>query len=185
MKNRTWIAAALLLAGCAAADRRPEGSDTTGPYINLNKYVFDTTVGKEIDFSYITGYDDVDGLVPVTVLGTIDYDTPGEYYPVLSAVDYSNNETLVGIVVNVKEETGADPSPEPETPPQEEEEPGCTAAGALRSDVPCGAVVPETAAEYEMLYPGRDGKERCGEGCEEVLTNDGSFWGYGKRKEDQ
>ena len=184
MRRKAWIIAAVLLSGCTTADRTPAGSDTTGPYINLNKYVFDTTVGNEIDFSYITGYDDVDGLVPVTVLGQIDYNTPGEYYPVLSAVDYSNNETLVGIVVNVREEMHTDVTPEPEVIPHEEEAAGCDNDHALRPDLPCSVVVPETAEGYEMLYYGTDGLERCGEACEAVYRNDGTFWGYGRKKED-
>ena len=188
MKRLITVVCAVLLAGCAEREGTPSGRDTTGPFINISKYVFDTTVGNEIDFSYITGYDDVDGLVPVQVLGTIDYSKPGEYYPVLSAVDYSNNETLVGIVVIVHEEDGTQTVPEPEQKPEIPQETGCTAPGALREDIPCGVVPPETAQVYDMLFPGEGGEERCeaweAGSCEAVYTNDGSFWGYGLIKEE-
>ena len=188
MKKLLFVACAVLLAGCAQREGVPSGGDTTGPFINISKYVFDTTVGNEIDFSYITGYDDVDGLVPVQVLGTIDYSKPGEYYPVLSAVDYSNNETLVGIVVIVHEDDGTQTAPEPEQKPEVPEETGCAVPGAQREDIPCGAVVPETAQAYSILFPGEGGKERCeareSGACEAVYTNDGSFWGYGLKAEE-
>ncbi len=186
MKRRLLAAVILLTAGCGAVRDDVQDGDTTGPYINLNKYVFETGIGEKIDFSYITGYDDVDGLVPVTVSGIIDYDEPGEYYPVLSAVDYSGNETLVGIVVIVREDMRPEGGSEPAETPEIPEETECLKAGAKDESLPCGVVLPAEAEEYSMLYAGEGGRERCEaaeEGsCEVLYTNDGTFWGYGLKK---
>ena len=67
--------------------QKPE--DTMAPYINLTQYEFYTEVGKPIDFSYVGGYDDIDGMLPTRVRGYVDYTTPGDYYPSIVCTDSS------------------------------------------------------------------------------------------------
>ena len=68
MRKSYLLLCTILLAGCNHT-RISNTNDITGPYINLIKYEFTTVVGKEIDFSNISAYDDVDGLMSVSIKG--------------------------------------------------------------------------------------------------------------------
>ena len=185
-----WVS--VLLSGCALVTHPNTSYDTDPPFINLMQYEFETAVNEPIDFSNITGYDDVDGLLRVNVVGTIDYTTPGEYYPVLVCVDTSGNETDIGIIVKVLQEVqipepagseGNTEVPEPEPTPST-----CDSADARDPDRPCRIVLSEDLEFYETLYIGEKGQVSCVKteafqsgiaACEPVFMNDGSFWGYG------
>ena len=182
MKNVIVVILSFLLCGCV--DNNIRKNDDTGPYINLSQYEFTTQVGKEIDFSNITAYDDVDGLIPVIVRGNVNYNKPGEYYLTLTAVDYSNNQTDVGIVVYVTEEEYIQ---EENLPVIKEEEISCP--NGKDPSLGCDIVLHEDIKDYEMLFSGEEGKEHCENKvvedkttCEVIYTNDQSFWGYGLRK---
>ena len=176
MKKILVLLSLCLLGGCVEGINQKD--DRSGPYINLNQYEFTTQVGEEIDFSNVTAYDDVDGLIPVVVRGNVNYDKPGEYYLTLTAVDYSNNQTDVGIVVNVVEkEYVKEEIKEPEVI----ESFGCP--NGKNPAVGCDIVLHNDVKDYDTLYYGKDGKERCesreGGKCEVIYTNDHTFWGYG------
>lgn len=184
MKKILALLCALSLIGCR--DALSGRNDTTGPYINLTQYEFTTTVGHEIDFSNITAYDDVDGVIPVIVRGKVDYNTPGEYYLTLIAVDYSNNQTDVGITVYV---TDAEYVEEVEETPTADEpkEKGCPTGKNKLLD--CETVLHKDVSKYETIYYGEEGKQRCEDRvvemystCEVIYRNDNQVWGYGYRK---
>ena len=183
----------VLLMGCSVLTHSSTSYDTDGPYINITQYEFETTVNNPIDFSNITGYDDVDGLLRVNVVGNIDYTKPGEYYPVLICVDTSGNETEAGIIVKVLEENqlppditppeNPDPQPDPEPTPST-----CDSEDARDPGRPCKVVLSEDLEFYETLYIGETGEASCMKteaynngtaSCEPLFTNDGTFWGYG------
>lgn len=195
-KHIMLISLCCLLTGCYNGLRigiKPvDTGDTVPPYINLNTYEFVTAVGVPIDFSNITAYDDVDGLMPVEVRGRIDYSKPGEYYPALCSQDTSGNKVEVEIYVVVVE--ALEPTADTETQqPEVPVETGCSVAGAKRSDLPCDTVVPEDLEGYDKLFYGQEGLEMCLDGkteededvpaCEVIRTNSGSFWGYGRKRE--
>ncbi len=59
----------LVLSGCEGSLMKPAddfvvSDDKFGPYINIRMFEYTTTVGNPVDFSNVTGYDDVDGLMP-------------------------------------------------------------------------------------------------------------------------
>ncbi len=183
-------AALLLLTGCEGIlSSDPENAvnydDRYGPYINIRMFEYTTTVGNPVDFSNVTGYDDVDGLMPVDVTGDISYDVPGDYTLVLSCSDTSGNETTVDVIVHVVETY--QPSETPDTSQQEPQaaETGCKAYNAKDPERGCGDVMEEDAEKYDLLYQGEEWHQICINAagdkgvCEAVHTNDGSFWGYG------
>ncbi|MBR2669256.1 MAG: hypothetical protein IKE36_05610 [Solobacterium sp.] len=189
IKTAAVMMVSLVLSGCAIHNL-DNTFDETGPFINLEKYEFETTIGQKIDFSNITGYDDVDGLMPVYVVGDINYDQAGEYYPVLSCTDTSENETTVGIIVKVlpASEIPVDPSTDTETQEYVPVPSTCDKEDAEDLAYPCNVVLPSHLEEYLTIYPGESGKQSCektvlyqsGEGtCKVILANDGTFWGYG------
>ena len=191
MRKSYLLLCTILLAGCNHT-RISNANDITGPYINLTKYEFTTVVGKEIDFSNISAYDDVDGLMSVSIKGYINYDEAGEYYPILYSIDTSGNETDVPITVYVKDseyvelEDTKDDSLEEESKVVIE---NCTKEDT-DSNYPCLVVLPDVAKQYEKLYQGKKGKEYCEkdmreeDSCEVVVTNDETFWGYGLKEEE-
>ena len=155
----TLLICTILLAGCASSDSTAVSTsdDTNGPYINMVQYEFTTTVSNPIDFSNISGYDDVDGLLPTSVRGYVNYEQPGDYYPSIVCTDLSGNEP---------ESTSC---PEGKDP-----------------DQPCSIVLSEDLSSYQTIYEGESGYDAClnaayGDetACEIITANDGSFWGYG------
>ena len=163
--------------------QKPE--DTRAPYINLTQYEFYTEVGKPIDFSYVGGYDDIDGMLPTRVRGYVDYTTPGDYYPSIVCTDLSNNESEAIITIHVVEEGGLPVQQNTATP----EPTPSTCEKGTDPEQPCSVVLKETAAQYKTLYYGEEGEEFCEEdsgdeeySCEVVYRNDGTFWGYGLKK---
>jgi hypothetical protein len=196
------VLCAAVLAGCSSSGvsfvkpKPTEKTDTGAPYINISQYVYETPVGHPIDFSNITGYDDVDGLMPVSVEGYIDYGKPGEYYPKLVCTDTSGNESEVAITVDVVEEVYSSEPPAAVTDFNSTPAPtasSCDAAGAKDSGLPCTVLVPADIAAYETIYKGEEGLTACQaaaaqesaetpgavKSCEQLSCNDGSFWGYG------
>lgn len=180
-----------LFSGATATPK----TDTTGPYINLSQYVFTTQIGEPINFSNVTGYDDVDGMMPVTLSGYVNYSKVGEYYPSLICTDTSGNMTSVTITVTVTDKAEPTESPPEETakalPTPTSET--CESDSAEDSNYPCKAVVPADLEEYETVYSGRSAEADCQQAlidlgedtqavCELILRNDGSSWGYGLRK---
>ena len=188
-KSYLLFCSMLLLVGCDSAEIS-NTHDVNGPYINLSKYEFTTIIGKTIDFSNISAYDDVDGLMPVFIKGYINYEEAGEYYPILYSVDTSGNETDVPITVYVKDseyvelEDTEDDSIIEESKVIEE---NCTKEGS-NPNYPCLVVLPDEAKQYEIVYQGEKGKEYCEakkseeDSCEMIFTNDKTFWGYGLKK---
>lgn len=174
MKKLLCLLSICLLGSCGLNQK----SDTNGPYINLTQYEFTTPVGEEIDFSNVTAYDDVDGLIPVIIRGNVNYNKPGEYYLTLTAVDYSNNQTDVGIVVYVVEKEYVTTNVEE---PKVTEPTGCP--NGKNPAVGCDVVLHNDVKDYDTLYYGSESKERCesreGGKCEVIYTNDQTFWGYG------
>lgn len=189
----------IVLAGCSNKIS-VTSNDETGPYINLSKYEFETSIGNSIDFSNISAYDDVDGLMPVFVKGYINYNLVGEYYPTLYSIDTSGNETDIIVTVRVLDTEYVEVSDTTADDNEELiEEETCTKEGT-DNNYACDVVLPSVASNYTMLYLGEEGKERCEKnivikdedetsekqsvvGCEIIYTNDGSFWGYGLKKE--
>lgn len=175
-----------VLTGCAGVlpdSAQPE--DKQGPYINLTTYEFHTTVGQPIDFSNISAYDDVDGMLPVYVIDDADYRKAGEYYPVFTARDTTGNVTEVPVTVYVEEAVYVEPEPAVTAAP-EAEDTGCEAENAADPDKPCSMVSDTDAAEYRKLFYGYGAEQRCrteaakiNGSCYAVNTNDGSLWGYG------
>lgn len=161
--------------------------DTFGPYINIRMFEYTTVVGQPVDFSNVTGYDDVDGLMPVEVEGNINYDVPGDYMLTIRCSDTSGNESTANVTVHVIEVYAPENISVPEVTPEpvQETETGCSAWNAADPDLPCSAVPDETAMKYDLLYQGEDWHQICinaaatDGACEVVETNDGSFWGYG------
>jgi len=181
------------LCACSQAEsavEETEQTDFSAPYINITQYYYTTTVGKPIDFSYISGYDDVDGLLPTTVRGYINYDEPGEYYPSIVCTDLSGNEASAVITVHVVESSevptvvSATPTPAP-TPST------CDSPDAIDANSPCKVVISETLEGYRTIYQGEEGRDACEAEvtrthsgiCEEITTNDGSFWGCGYKED--
>ena len=170
-----------------------EIDDDIPPYIYVNTYEFTTTLGKPIDFSNITAYDDVDGLCSVQVVGTINYNKAGEYYPTLVARDTSGNVTEVEIyvvVLDVVDQTEEPATASPETAPETEVETGCP--GGKDPEMPCDYVVPQDLEGWQKFYYGKEGLDQCTEAndpeiyaCEAIYTNDGTFWGYGLKKREE
>ena len=175
------LALFLCLSGCKEEEAAGHNTDTENPYINMTQYEFYTEVNHPIDFSYIGGYDDVDGMLATRLKGYVDYTTPGDYYPYIACTDLSGNESTQIITIHVVEEGSlpsqssiATPEPTPSTCEKGENE-----------NLPCSVVLPETIAQYEVVYYGEEGKELCEaaypeeDACEVIRRNDGSFWGYG------
>ena len=168
-----------------------EVNDEYPPYININKYEYITTIGKPVDFSNITAYDDIDGVCQVEMQGYVNYNKAGEYYPVLIARDTSENKTSVTVTVIV-----LDHIEEPEVTDggvsEEEtivEETTCDKANAKDKNYPCSVVIPSEASLYSVLFMGNDANEKCVGSeeepytCQAVYTNDNTLWGYGRVKE--
>lgn len=208
-KKALIILNVMLLAGCGSqsAFLQPSAtpkSDTGAPFINVSQYTYETTVNHPINFSNITGYDDVDGLMKVSVEGYIDYSKPGEYYLTLTCTDTSENEAEVPITVDVLEETYASENPAPvqdfnATPAPTAST--CDDANAKDRNSPCSVLLDADAQAYETLYLGEEGKQAClaaadavnGQAadpaavkvCEPLNRNDGTFWGYGLKTANQ
>ena len=179
-----------MLAGCSStASSSITGSgDISAPYINIKNYEYTTTVNTPIDFSNITGYDDVDGLLNTEVEGYINYSKAGDYYPVITCIDLSGNESKIGITVHVLDSMDATALPTPESSaPPEISSAGCTISSARSADYPCDAVLPADTDRFQTLYEGAEGKDKCeaaaadknSGSCSVIYRNDGSFWGYG------
>ncbi len=179
-----------MLAGCSSTvSSGASGSgDTSAPYINIKNYEYTTAVNMPIDFSNITGYDDVDGLLNTEVEGYINYSKPGDYYPTITCTDFSGNESSVGITVHVLDSMDATALPTPEaSAPADNEVMGCSIPSAKSADYPCDAVLPADSDRFQTLYEGTEGKEKCEAAaadknsgtCSVIYRNDGSFWGYG------
>lgn len=181
----TLLICTILLAGCASSDSTAVSTsdDTNGPYINMVQYEFTTTVGNPIDFSNISGYDDVDGLLPTSVRGYVNYEQPGDYYPSIVCTDLSGNETAIPITVHVLNtpapvpSASAEPSPSPES---------TSCPEGKDPDQPCSIVLSEDLSSYQTIYEGESGYDAClnaayGDetACKIITANDGSFWGYG------
>ncbi len=203
-KRITALLLAVLLAGCSNStlfdkQKAVQSDDVTGPYINLSTYVFSTVKGKPIDFSNITGYDDVDGMMPVSLSGYVNYSKAGEYYPSLVCTDTSGNTTSQVITITVLEENAPTPptdaketaAPAAETPEPET----CEEAGAEDKNYACSTVLPSAIESYIVIYESEAGREACemqaeiqnedgGEAvCETIVRNNGQFWGYGLKDE--
>lgn len=192
MKNKWFIGTLLFCVGCSNGlgfgVNPVEIDDEYPPYISLGTYEFQTVVGQPIDFSNINAYDDVDGLVKVEVEGDIDYNTPGEYYPSLISRDTSGNTTEITITVTVKETLETTPDIEQVEEEVIEVETSCANSKAQNPEAPCDVVLSEQIEEDIELYYGSKGKDLCEERLEEneechvIVRNDGSYWGYGKRR---
>ena len=203
-KRITALLLAALLAGCTDSplfnkQKAVQSNDATGPYINLSTYVFSTVVGKPIDFSNITGYDDVDGMMPVSLSGYVNYSQAGEYYPSLVCTDTSGNTTSQVITITVLEENVPTPpsdAQETEAPVLAAPEPQtCEEAGAEDKNYACSTVLPSAIIDYIAIYESEEGKEACemqaevqnedgGQAvCETIVRNNGQFWGYGLKDE--
>ncbi len=192
MKKILILISAILLYACSTS-QISSSNDVTGPYINLTQYEFFTVVGKPIDFSNVSAYDDVDGLMDVSVKGYVNYDEAGEYYPILYSIDTSGNETDVPVTVYVKDSEYVEIEESQENTIVSEEEiekENCTKEDT-NSDYPCDVVLNEDASEYIELFDGKSGEERCNAkaseeaSCEIVYTNDHTFWGYGLKKTEE
>ncbi len=192
MKKILILISAILLYACSTS-QISSSNDVTGPYINLTQYEFFTVVGKPIDFSNVSAYDDVDGLMDVSVKGYVNYDEAGEYYTILYSIDTSGNETDVPVTVYVKDSEYVEIEESQENTIVSEEEiekENCTKEGS-NSDYPCDVVLNEDASEYIELFDGKSGEERCNAkaseeaSCEIVYTNDHTFWGYGLKKTEE
>lgn len=192
MKKLLILISAIMLYACST-NQISSSNDVTGPYINLTQYEFVTVVGKPIDFSNISAYDDVDGLMDVSVKGYVNYDEAGEYYPILYSIDTSGNETDVAVTVYVKDSEYVELEEAQENILVDEEtieKENCTKEGT-NTDYPCDVVINEEIQDYKELFDGESGKERCeakateDESCEIVYTNDHSFWGYGLKKTEE
>ncbi|MBP3891887.1 MAG: hypothetical protein J6D29_06920 [Solobacterium sp.] len=186
MKKLLVVISMMLLMGCANSTLLNRANDEKPPYISLSNDVFQTVVGKPINFSNITAYDDVDGLLAVMVSGYINYNEAGTYYPELKTADSSGNEVSVPITVIVRRSDYVVP---PSGLYQYHEEEPCQVQGTKDPSLPCEAVLQEDIDSYLLLYPGESGKERCeaqrneGYACEVIYSNDGLLWGYGLKEE--
>jgi hypothetical protein len=180
---------AATLAGCSGSTDSGviTSNDANPPYINIKNYEYTTTIGKPIDFSNITGYDDVDGLLATEVKGFINYDSAGDYYPSITCTDLSGNESSVAITVHVVAAVDpTPPQPPQETPGASAQATGCTATNAQDPSLACD-VVPSSALQgYQTIYQGEEGKAKCeasaaanSGSCTVILQNDGQVWGYG------
>lgn len=176
-----------LFSACKTTDSSDTvSSDIYAPYINISQYYFTTIKGQTIDFSNISGYDDVDGLLPVEVSGYIDYSTPGLYYPTITCTDLSGNTSKVIVTVEVLEELPEETKTE-ETDTPTEESTTCEQTNAKDPSQACDVVLDEDIEEFEELYPLEEGEEAClndlseEQACTAIYTNDGTLWGYGRK----
>lgn len=192
MKKILLLINVILLSACSTSSIG-SSNDVTGPYINLSQYEFVTVVGKPIDFSNVSAYDDVDGLMSVSVKGYVNYDEAGEYYPILYSIDTSGNETDVPVTVYVRDAEYVEIEEAQENIVVDDEtieKANCTKEGS-NTDYPCEVVLPTEANNYIQLFDGETGKERCeeiaseNESCEVVYKNDHTFWGYGLKENDE
>jgi len=180
----------IALAGCGKStdSKVITANDPNPPYINIKNYEYTTTIGKPIDFSNITGYDDVDGLLSTSVKGYIDYSQAGDYYPSISCTDLSGNEADVAITVHVV----AAVDPTPGQPPQQTvgaadaQSAGCAETGAADPSLACDVVPSSVIQDYQTIYEGEEGKAKCeaaaqaaNGSCTAIMQNDGRLWGYG------
>lgn len=191
MKNKLLIISLFLLGGCTnglqIGTHIVVTEDEVPPYINMSTSELYTLVNHPIDFSYVTAYDDVDGIVKVYIDGTIDYSKPGEYHLTFISSDTSGNESHreITVIVHGGEEIVS------ESPSEQEEKvtviEKCEKRNAINKEYPCNVVLSNSIEDFTELYYGVDGKSLCedrlikGETCEVIYTNDGSFWGYGKK----
>ena len=182
---------ACMLAGCNTSSGSGTGTsnDTSAPYINIKNYEYTTNINTPIDFSNITGYDDVDGLLNTSVEGYIDYSQPGDYYPKITCTDLSGNESEVGITVHVLDTVDVASAVPSETPTAQDQTAaeGCDVKGAMDSSKPCDEVLPGVTDPYQTIYEGEAGKDKCetaasnstNGSCTAIYRNDGQLWGYG------
>lgn len=184
--KKLFLLSLILLVGCSSVTVNTQ-TDETGPYINVSQYEFYTVIEKPIDFSNISAYDDVDGLMSVSVKGYVNYNEAGEYYPILYSIDTSGNETDVPVTVYVKDAEYVEAENANDDiilDEEEKEEDLCTKEGT-DNNYPCSVVVPTEASKYIELFEGENGQERCEkvkteeQSCSIVYKNDHTFWGYG------
>lgn len=188
MKQLLTLLLCFSLYGCGSTLLNQAG-DTTPPYINLTNEEFTTVVGQPIDFSNITAYDEVDGLLRVMVSGYINYNEPGTYYPLLKTADTSGNEISVPITIHVKKADYVMPGDSKEI---ETVITTCSAQGARDNNQPCNRILQEDLDKYVIVFKNGEGEERCQNfitsdrgACEIIRTNDGTFWGYGYYETDE
>ncbi len=198
MKKRTaaWLLLPLMLGGCQDNSdvQMVQTYDEVAPYINLSTYVFNTPVGSPIDFSNVTAYDDVDGLVTTYFRGNVDYSTAGTYTGEIYAVDTSGNESSVSITIYVYElpAEAATPTPTAEATASAETISGCPYRYAVDPELDCDVVPSENLSAYVTVYVGREGLQEAQNDAgdaenaviEIIRTNSGRFWGYGLRYEE-
>ncbi len=187
MKQKKYLISLSLifLMGC----QRTEfvvSNDFDIPYINITQYEFTTQVGVPLDFSNVTGYDDIDGMLPVSVEGYINYNKEGEYYPSLVCIDTSGNENRTPITIYVVSEYDVEANANLDASNYYELK--CRSEDAEDAEKPCKYVSKEKSRYYDVLYLGEDGIETCvndsnlKQTCEVIYANDKSIWGYGRRE---
>lgn len=177
----------LALVGCKQLPLKESvgiEKDITAPYINIKNYEYTTSLNKPVDFSNVTGYDDVDGLMKVNVVGYIDYTKVGDYFPLLTCRDTSGNESSIAVTVHVIELIEQDTF-EDETIAFSMEN-TCNHVEAKAQNVACDIVIPSDLENVQTAYFGIDGMTRCEaailsekQSCIALYRNDGEFWGYG------
>lgn len=184
------LAVVLTLLSCSTNEKKNSNKDVdlVAPYINLKVFEFTTTCGERVDVSTISGYDDVDGLLQVSLEGYIDYNKPGIYYPSVVCSDLSGNTTMIPVTVHVLSgKIKGHPSEEKEEVINEiyDLNEGCDLKGAISNDIPCDAVVPNTLEKYEYVFATEEGYEQAKkiasdeDQIEKINRNNGEFFGYG------
>ena len=157
---------ALLLAACGGgggSDPTPPTppADTTPPTITVtgdNPLVLE--VGDEFEDPGATASDAVDGTVEVTVSGTVDVDTPGDYTLTYSAADAAGNRAEATRVVRVADGTPPEVTVTGDDPllvelGSEFVDPGATATDAVDGELEVaveGNVDVNATGDYTLTY---------------------------------
>lgn len=182
MKKQVTLFLAFILVGCSKPYQMIQKIDYYPPFINLKQSDFYTDVGKPLDFSNVTGYDDFDGLLPTSIEGKVDYSHAGNYPLKVICKDLSGNQSSYDIIVHVQEKVESVISTEQPTL----EKVSCDSRNAKDSSKACDWVDPKVLEDFEIVYSNDVPKELCIEtgksleqDCEIILQNNQKTWGYG------
>ncbi|MEF9892580.1 MAG: DUF5011 domain-containing protein [Anaerorhabdus sp.] len=183
----------VLLTGCTQEKKvmdpieKDKKEDTIPPVINVKNYVFETMQGNPINIDTATAIDAYDGPCDVRVLGTVNFNKPGEYYLEYLATDLSGNESKASFTVIVKEKIENSESTASSDNPNEE---GCNGENVYDPSLSCNHMITDVNDMVE-IYQDQSGYKKCMAKVEEfkengfdyecvkLYQNDQKIWGYG------
>lgn len=182
----------LLLTSCQTNTENEmiDLGDVTPPWIQVESYEFETTVGNPINMETASAYDETDGPCEIRIIGTVNFNKVGEYYLKYVSKDLSGNiqEQPFTVIVNEVGNKASTPLPTED----DKEELGCKNKNAKDKYLSCNHMVSDVS-EIEMIFQGNEGYTACmayGDELEEskeiqsykcvpLLRNDYNNWGYG------